>query len=85
MKPSAHLDNSHGRLVQPIACNSFTFSEPTLAARYCSHAKVHSSSPPSAIAWQYTVDLRLGEMLKGGKMKTSTFLYERIVNRAEKR
>lgn len=61
----AHLDSSHGRRVQPIACSNFTFSEPTAAARYCPHAKVHSSSPPSAMAWQYTVDLRFGEMLKG--------------------
>lgn len=65
------MDRSHGRLVQPIAFNKVTFSEPTLAATYCFHAKVHSLSPPSAMAWQYTVDFKFGEMLPIMRLKVS--------------
>lgn len=57
------LFSSQGSLVQDRAYMSLSASEAMVAFLYMDQAKFHSSTPPAAIALQYTVDLKLGLML----------------------
>lgn len=61
----AHLLISHGCVVQARAERSFSASVATLLFWNWAQAKLHSASPPAAMALQYTVSRRLGWMLGG--------------------
>lgn len=78
-----HLERIQVCLVQPMADKSRFFSEPTLAARYCSQAKFHSFSSPAAMAWQYTVDLRFGEIMLQGSTNIDIRLYIKFIRQRD--
>lgn len=58
------LVSSQGCLLQDRAYMSFSASEAMVAFLYMDQAKSHSSTPPAAIALQYTVDFKLGLILE---------------------
>lgn len=58
------LFSSQGCLVQDRACMSFSASEAMVAFLYMDQAKSHSSTPPAAIALQYTVLFKLALILE---------------------
>lgn len=58
-----YLLSSHGCLVQDKADLSLTASAATVAFLNIFQQKSHSSTPPAAMALQYTVDLRFGWIL----------------------
>ena len=59
------LFSNQGCRVQDSAYMSLSASEAMVALLYIFQAKSHSVTPPSAIALQYTVDLKLGLILEG--------------------
>lgn len=65
--PGPHLFRIQTWLLQARAPRSLSASFTSSAFRNCSHTKFHSSSPPWAMALQYTVDRRLGWILARGE------------------
>lgn len=53
------LLSSHGSLVHERAYRSLLASGAVVSFLYIDQAKSHSSTPPAAIALQYTVDLKM--------------------------
>lgn len=60
---NSYLLSSHGCLAHDKADLSLTASAATVAFLYIVQQKSHSSTPPAAMALQYTVDLRFGWIL----------------------
>jgi len=60
----AHLFNSHGSLVHARPDNRSSSSAAIVLFLNISHPKFHSSTPPAAMALQYTVLLRFGGILE---------------------
>lgn len=71
-------------MVQDRAYKSFSASEAMVAFLYIPQAKSHSTTPPSAIALQYTVVLKLGLILDGlnktGKKVITITAQNRIIH-----
>ncbi len=62
-----HLFNSQGSLVHDRPYNSFPASAAMVLFLNIFHPKSHSSTPPAAMALQYTVTFRFGGILEWKK------------------
>lgn len=76
-----YLLSSHGCLVQDKADLSLTASAATVAFLNIFQQKSHSSTPPAAMALQYTVDLRFGWILTNRALDICVHVREFIIMR----